>query len=108
MSGKALVGTKYAENSLTTQYTVSTGTYVLIDKITLSNDTAGSATISVYIVPSGGSATAATKTYATVTVPAATTVTIGSGEWMNAGDFIATNASAASTINIRISGRVFP
>jgi hypothetical protein len=96
MSGKALVGTKYAENSLTTQFTVSAGTYVLIDKITLSNDTAGSATISVYLVPSGGTAVAST------------TITIGSGEWMNAGDFISTNASAASTINLRISGRVFP
>lgn len=108
MSGKALLGTKYAEDALTTQYTVATGTYVLIDGITLANDTASGETIDVYIVPSGGSATAATKTFATVTVPAASTVRIGAGEWLNAGDSIRTQATTASTINIRISGRVFP
>ena len=102
-----LIESKDAANVITTQYTASINSVrTIIDKFTSTNYTAGAQTLTVYIVPFGGSATnsnmikiktlAAGESYLWPEVV---------GHILNPGDFIATNASALTSINIRSSGR---
>ena len=101
-----LIESKDANNAITTQYTAGNGTRTIIDKFTSTNYTAGSLTLTVYIVPFGSAAgnsnlikiktLAAGECYVWPEVV---------GHTLNPGDFISTNASAASSINIRASGR---
>lgn len=108
MSGKALIATKYAENVQTTQYTSPTGTTTLIDGLQVANTTAANATIQVNIVPSGGTAGATNLLQPVTTIAANTKVTLLAGTWLNAGDFVSTLASGASTFVIHLGGRQFP
>lgn len=103
---KCLLESKQAENSITTQYTAGTATRVIIDKFVAYNANAASQTLTVYLVASGGTASGeeiqvvkALASGETYTFPELV------GQVMNAGDFVATNASAATSINIRMSGR---
>jgi hypothetical protein len=108
MSGKALFATKYAEAAQTTQYTSPTGTTTLIDGLQVANTTAVAATIQVNVVPSGGTAGATNLLQPTTTIAPNSKVTLLAGTWLNAGDFISTLPSAASTLVIHGGGRQFP
>jgi hypothetical protein len=106
VTAKCLLESKQAENSLTTQYTAGTGTRTIIDKFVAYNANAASQTLTVYITASGGTASGeeiqivkALASGETYSFPELV------GQILNAGDFISTNASAATSINIRISGR---
>lgn len=102
-----LIESKDAANSITTQYTASiSGTRTIIDKFSSTNYTAGALTLSVYLVPFGSAASNSNlvkiKTLAAGECYVWPEVV---GHTLNPGDFIATNASAATSINIRASGR---
>jgi hypothetical protein len=103
---KCLLGSKYAENSQTTQYT-ATAVRAIIDKFTVANSTGSPATLAVNVVASGGSAGASNVVVATKTLAAGDTYTFPEmvGQILNAGDFISTIAGTASALVIRISGR---
>lgn len=103
---KPLVTSAYAANSETTVYTASTGMRTIIDKITVYNGTASSATLTIKLVPNGGSA-GATNAMALKTVAAGATETFSEvvGQVLEAGGFISLLASAANTLVVRISGR---
>jgi hypothetical protein len=107
MSGRALVPTKYMENSQTTQYTVPAGTRAIIDGIRVTNNTGAAATFAINIVPSGGSAGASNLLQPTTSVAAGATTLVLAGTWMTNGDFISTIASAASSLVFQVSGREF-
>lgn len=101
---KCLVETKYAENAETTQYTAQSGTRTIIDKCTAFSAAGG--TISIKLVPNGGSA-GASNLVVTKTLAANESYTFPEvvGHTLNAGDFISALAGAANTVVIRITGR---
>ena len=104
---KPLVASKYAENATTTQYTCPTGTRTIVDKFTGTNSSGATQTLSVYVVPSGGSAGASNQITVTKSLAAGEVYTFPEivGQVLGAGEFISTLASAASAIVIRASGR---
>lgn len=103
---KVLIPAKIAENSQTTQYT-ATGVKAIIDKFTATNYSASAATLSVNIVTSADTAGNQNLVVKTKTLQAAETYTFPEvvGASLEAGGFISTIASAATSIGIRASGR---
>jgi hypothetical protein len=108
---KVLVSQQYVENAATLKYTspatVDGGKGTWIDKATFANPTAGSATVTVYIVPSGGAVSDATKAIPPVSIAAGATLSISdlAGKFIAASSAIHWVASSASTINGAINGR---
>jgi hypothetical protein len=103
---KVLIPAKNAENSQTTQYT-ATNVTAIIDKFTATNYSGGAETLSVNLVTVSGAAGNNNLIVKTKTLQPAETYTFPEivGQVLNAGDFISTIASAATSINIRASGR---
>jgi hypothetical protein len=102
-----LIEAKNAESAQTTQYT-STGVTTIIDKFTATNYDTTARTLSVNLVASGGSSGNSNLIVKTKTLQGGETYTFPEivGQVLNSGDFISTIASAATTINIRASGRI--
>ncbi len=103
---KVLIPAKIAENAQTTQYT-ATGVKAIIDKFTATNYSAVPATLSVNLVTSAGAAGDLNLIVKTKTLQASETYTFPElvGASLDAGGFISTIASAATSISIRASGR---
>lgn len=103
---KVLIPAKIAENAQTTQYTAS-GIRAIIDKFTATNYSAVNVTLSVNLVTSGGAAGNDNLVTKTKTLQAGETYTFPElvGQVLEAGGFISTIASAATSINMRASGR---
>jgi hypothetical protein len=103
---KALIPAKQAESTQTTQYT-ATNCRAIIDKFTATNTTGGNVTIGVNIVASGGSAAANNLIVDTRSIAPDETYTFPElvGQVLDAGSFISTIASAATSLTIRASGR---
>ena len=102
-----IIPAKTAENAQTTQYT-SNGGQTISDTFTATNYNTTAATISVNLVASAGSAGNDNLIVKTKTLQPAETYTFPElvGHVLPNGGFISTIASAASTINIRASGRL--
>ena len=108
VTAKNLVPAKFVENTQTTQYIVSSNiTATIIDKFTATNISGSSATISVNIVT--GSDTAGNQNLITKqkTLSPSEVYTFPElvGQILPNSAFISTLASAANSINMRISGR---
>ena len=103
---KVLIAAKNAENAQTTQYTAS-GVTAIIDKFTATNYDTAARTLSVNLVTSGDTAGNQNLIVKTKTLQAGETYTFPEivGQVLASGGFISTIASAATTINIRASGR---
>jgi len=103
---KVLIPAKTAENSQTTQYT-STNVTTIIDKFTATNYSATAATISVNLVTQADTAGNQNLIVKTKSLQPAETYTFPEivGQILSPGGFISTIASAATSINIRASGR---
>lgn len=103
---KVLIPAKIAENIQTTQYT-ATGVSAIIDKFTATNYSGSAATLSVNLVTSGGSAGNDNLIVKTKTLQAGETYTFPEivGAALAPSGFVSTLASAATSINIRASGR---
>lgn len=106
VTAKCLLEAKYAENAQTTQYTAGAGIRAIIDKFTAYNGTGGAVTLTVNLVASGGAAGASNVKVAK-SIAAGETYTFPElvGHILNAGDFISTLASAATSLVIRVAGR---
>lgn len=102
-----LIPSIVAVASDTTQYTSASVT-TIIDKFTATNYDTVSRTITVNLVPSGGSASTTNQVVRTKTLQAGETYTFPElvGHVLDKGGFISTIASNATGINIRASGRV--
>lgn len=103
---KVLIPAKIAENSQTTQYT-STGVSTLIDSFTATNYSGSTATISVNLVTTSDTAGNQNLVVKTKSLLAGEAYTFPEivRQALGPGDFISTIASAATSINIRASGR---
>lgn len=104
---KTLIAQQNVEDALTTKYTSpANGNGTWVDKFTARNYSAGTETVSVHLVPSGGSADntnlvvlkslAAGEDYSFPQVV---------GKFLDPGDFISWIASTATTISGGANGR---
>lgn len=103
---KTFVPTKQIENTQTTQYT-AVNCRAIIDKFTVTNVGISNETISVNLVTNGGSAALANVIVDSRAVAPGETYTFPEmvGQVLEPGGSISTIASAASVLNLRISGR---
>jgi hypothetical protein len=103
---KVLVPPKQLENSQTSQYT-ATAVKAIIDKATVTNTGSSNATFSVNLVTVSGSAGNSNLVIDTKTVVPDETYLCPElvGQVLEAGSFISTIASAATTLTLRVSGR---
>lgn len=106
VTAKPLITAAYAANSEATQYT-ATNVKTIIDKFTATNVSASAATLTIRLVPSGGSASASNAIVYQKSVASGATETFPEivGHILESGGFISTLASAASALVIRSSGR---
>lgn len=102
-----LINSKYAASSATTEYTVPASTTTTIDSFTVTNSTGGAVNITVYLVPSGGSAGPSNVIVSAQAISAGATTVLSSlaNQTLSTGDFISVFASAATSLTIRASGR---
>lgn len=103
---KALLDSKYLENTQTTQYT-ATNCRALITKATITNNDTVNRTVSVNLVQPSGSASNANRVINTKTIVPGESYLCPelSGQVIESGGFISTVASAASALSIRVSGQ---
>jgi hypothetical protein len=104
-------GLKLAQAVLTTSdvslYVVPTGTTIKLTEIVLTNTTASGVTVSISLVPSGGTAGVTNRIFEQVPVAAYSTILIGDlGEVMPTGEFLAAKASVAASVNLRANGEI--
>lgn len=106
VTAKVLIPAKIAENSQTTQYT-ATGVTTIIDKFTATNYSAATVTLSVNLVTSADTAGNQNLIVKTKSLQAGETHTFPEivGQILAPNGFISTIAGAATSINIRASGR---
>lgn len=102
-----IIPAKIAENAQTTQYTSPAGVTTIIDKFTATNYGATTATISVNLVTATDTAGNQNLVVKTRSLVAGETYIFPElvGHMIAPNGFISTIASAASTLNIRASGR---
>lgn len=98
---------KILEDAETTQYTAGAGVRAIIDKCTATNYSGSSATLSISLVTSGASAGDAYLVVKDKSLAAGETYTFPEivGHTLNSGDFISTNPSAATSVNMRVTVR---
>ena len=93
----------------TTVYTVGASKAAKLAKLVLANTSASAVTVSVSVVPSGGTVDGTHKVMSAYSIAAgdSTVITEAENIWLGAGDFISVNASAATAINVLASGLEF-
>ena len=103
---KNIIARKQVEAVQTGQYTAN-NCKTVIDKFTVTNTTAGNVVFSCNLVASGGVAGAANLVLSARTIAPGETYTCPElvGQSLEAGDFISTLASAATSLTISASGR---
>lgn len=101
-----IIPPKYAEAAQFKQYTSTPGK-AIIDKFTITNIGVAMASLSVNLVQNGGTADASNLILDARSVAPGETYTCPElvGHSLEAGGFISTIASAATTLTIRASGR---
>lgn len=101
-----LLQTKYLEDAETTQYTAPTAVKaVLVDSFIVANRTAGSVTLIVRVVPSGGTPGAEHELFPSKSLAAGEVYELPPFK-LAPGDFIRTDPGAATSLVARIDGRV--
>jgi hypothetical protein len=105
VTSKPLVTAQFAANAETTYYT-ATGVRTIVDKCTGTNTTGAAVSLTVRLVPSGGTAGAA-NLIETASIGANSTYTFPGvvGHTLEASGFISALAGAASSVVLRVSGR---
>lgn len=100
-----LIAPQQLTNAAVTYYTSSSLT-TRIDKFSVTNTTGGAVTITIYIVPSGGSASASNTITYQRSVNAGQTWNCPDvvGQVMKSGDFIQALASAGASLTVMASG----
>lgn len=93
--------------AVATVYTVPAATDVAVKTFLLCNTTTTAATVTIYVVPTGGTAGATNTVVAALTVAANQTVTIQADIYMTTGDFLAALQGTAAAITVSISGETY-
>lgn len=93
--------------STATYYTVGANTNTIIDSAIAANSTGTNRTITIYLVPSGGSADGNTIAVVSTVVPANSDVSLSRLvlQALPAGATIQAKSDAATAVTLRISGR---
>ena len=106
VTAKNLVPAKTVEATQTTQY-IANGVTTIIDKFTATNYSGSTATISVNLVSSTGTASNDNLIVKQRTLAVSETYIFPElvGQILPSGGFISTIAGTASAINMRVSGR---
>lgn len=93
-----------ATSASSTLYSPTSGVTAIVKEIVLSNPTANAATVSVFLVPTGGSAGNSTAIVPGITLSGNSFVTIPLSQVLNYNDKLQALASAATTITMTASG----
>jgi len=103
---KRIISGAQVTASLAPYYTCPANTKCIIKNLSFSNTTATARTVTVNLIPSGGTAGAANQIVTTHTIPAYSEwqCSIASGHVLEAGGFIQAVADSASAITIIGSG----
>lgn len=104
-----LVSQQIAGTSATTVYTVPANQAVKLSQGTVCNVSAAPVTVSLSLVPSGGTADGTHRVISGYSLAAGDTLPLGdylAGHMLGPGDFISVTASAATAIDVIISGAV--
>ena len=107
VTAKPLIQAKYAAAAAATEYTAPASTTAIIDKFTATNTEASARTITVHIVPSGGTAGPSNRITSALSIAAGVSIDLPEmkNHILSPGDFISVLASVASMVVIRASGR---
>jgi hypothetical protein len=102
-----LVQGKRIENAATAQYT-STNAKTVIDSGIVTNTTASTVTLTLWLVPSGGAAADANKIADALSIAAGATYLCPelAGKRLDSGDALWAQASAATSLSFRLDGRL--
>lgn len=104
-TAKRLVNPTQLGTSASTVYTVSgVGVSAVVKQIMVSNTSASSVNFSMHVVPSGGIAGATNLMSPALAIAANSFITIDLDQVLATGDFISAFASAATSLNIMVSG----
>lgn len=108
LTGRILASSQVAAASTdTTVYTVPAGSAVKIASASLYNGSASTVTVSVSVVPAGGTVDGTHRVLkATLVADDSTKLTEIEGAMLDTGAFISLNASAATSINYLLTGAV--
>lgn len=107
--GKILCATQVPTAAETTVYTVPASTYVKVAHGVLTNVSASAVTVSVSLVPSGGTADGTHRIVSQFSLPAGDSLPLKdyiAGAMLGPGDFISVSPSAVNAIDVVISGAV--
>lgn len=104
---RAIYETTQLGSAAASIYVAPANTRTLLDKMTITNPTAGALTFTVNLVPEGGTAGADNIVVSAQSVAAGATYLCPEivGHVLNTGDFVSAFASAATSLVVRISGR---
>lgn len=101
-----LINAKQASSSGASEYQSAASTNTIIDKFTAFNTDAAEITLTVWLIPSGGSNDDTNKIVSqTVSAGTASDVTMLQNQILGPGDSIFVKASTASKLVVRASGR---
>ncbi len=99
----AAEGTLYTAPANTTD-NPAPGATAILKSMLVANTTAAAATLTLYLVPSGGTAGAGNMLFNALSVAAGATTVIDLEQYMEAGDFLAGLQGTASALTVTISG----
>jgi len=104
---KLLFPTAQLTATTATYYTTGANTNTIVDSAIASNGTGTNRTITVYLVPSGGTADGTNVVIPALTVPANGDITLNRLilQAIPAGATLQAKSDAASAVNLRVSGR---
>jgi hypothetical protein len=107
VTAKALFDAHTAQATDNVEYTAPTATHTIIDKFTATNITGSSQTLTINLIPSGGSVATANIITNALSIAAGATVDVTDvkNHILNPGDAISAKCGNASALVIRSSGR---
>lgn len=107
VTARPLINSKYASNAGTQEYLCANALIsAIIDKFTAFNNNGSAVTLSIHIIPSGGSSgNSNLLVNKSVTAGASLDVTELQNQILGPGDSIFVSASVGSQLTIRASGR---
>jgi hypothetical protein len=93
--------------SVATAYTAPGATDVKVTSLVLCNTTATLATVTLYVVPSGGTAGVTNTVLAALSINPNSTTIIDTSIYMTTGDFLAALQGTSGAITATISGETY-
>lgn len=109
LRGSVLYSNQLADTSATTIYTAPASSGVKIASLALHNTSAAAVTVSVSVVPTGGTAAATNRVISGYSLAAGDTLSLADylgGAFLGEGDFISVTAGTGAVLNAVLTGTV--